>query len=173
MSKVEKDCIGENLRRERTARGITIKQLSEMIEANGGGYVSESQISLWENGKRRIYADQLKYICKSLRMSPIPLLGCDTENNDLKIKRLQDEVVLLPEDELEIFYHLFYKWNGNPRAMVKFIGLYMSLPRELRLDIAGMGITMYKIGAKSDQLDHSAPKVDFDYIDTAWEKLLK
>lgn len=164
--------IGARLKKERKARGITIKELAEEIEAESGEEISESTISMWENGKRRIYSDQLYYVCKALRISPMTLFGDGSLASEID-KRLQDEVLMLPKDEKEIFYYLFYKWDGNPRALVKFLGLYMSLPKKLRLDIAGMGVTMYHIGKDANQLDKSAPPVDIKYIDEAWDKLLK
>lgn len=55
--------IGEALKRARESKGVTQKQLAEML------YVDPSLVCRWEKGQRRIMADELITILEILEMT--------------------------------------------------------------------------------------------------------
>lgn len=141
-----------------------------MIMVATGNCYSESQISQWESESRRIYANQLRDLCYGLKVSPYRLLGIDYEGEEDEV--LHDIIRCIPEDEKEIYRYMYCEWNGNPRALTKFLAMYMALPPSLRQDVAGMGISMYKIAVDKDVVVKGSPEVDYRYIDKMWDKIL-
>ena len=55
--------IGEALKKARESKGLTQKQLAEML------YVDTSLVCRWEKGQRRIMADELITILEILEMT--------------------------------------------------------------------------------------------------------
>lgn len=61
--------IGSRIRKYREERGISQKQLAQLIN------VSNSRISNWEQGINRPDADIIADICRALNVSPSELMG--------------------------------------------------------------------------------------------------
>lgn len=162
--------IGKRIREIRKEQNMTIRQLADAISEKSGESYSESMISMWESGKRRIYADQLWYICRVLKTNPTHMFPVPIEHD---VESTIDEVKSFREEEYNIFLYMLTSWNGNVNALIQFIGLYMSLPKQLRQDIAGMGIHMYELGLKEHKVVKDAPKIDFDYLKDTTDKLWK
>ncbi len=69
--------IGNKIRKFREERGLSQKQLAEMIN------VSNSRISNWEQGINRPDADIIADICGALEVSPSELLGVHLASEEL------------------------------------------------------------------------------------------
>ena len=69
--------IGAKIRSYRSARGLSQKELAELIN------VSSSRLSNWEKGINRPDVDQLECICKVLQVSPNDLLEIDPKSDNL------------------------------------------------------------------------------------------
>ena len=69
--------LGNRIRKYREERGLSQKQLSDMIN------VSNSRISNWEQGINRPDADILADICRALSVSPSELLDVRLSEDDL------------------------------------------------------------------------------------------
>lgn len=66
-------CVGANLRRIRTEKGITIRDLSALIEA-ADLKMGWTTISRTENGLRRVDVGELTALAVALEVSPLELL---------------------------------------------------------------------------------------------------
>lgn len=76
--------IGARIRQYRELRGLSQKELAEMIN------ISNNRLSNWEQGINRPNADILASICKALEVSPSELLNIhlDTDNLTEQERRL-------------------------------------------------------------------------------------
>lgn len=76
--------IGSRIKKFRIERGLTQKQLAEIIGVSG------SCVSNWEQGLNRPDADILAALCRALNVSPSELLAVKltADNYSLKEKRL-------------------------------------------------------------------------------------
>lgn len=75
--------IGSRIRKYREEKGISQKELAQMLG------IKNSRVSNWEQGLNRPDADILADICRVLQVSPSELLGVqlvDGELNDLERK---------------------------------------------------------------------------------------
>ena len=69
--------IGSRIRRYREERGLSQKQLAEMIG------VKNSRVSNWEQGLNRPDADILAALCRALQVSPSELLDVRLVDDEL------------------------------------------------------------------------------------------
>lgn len=69
--------IGSRIRKYREERGLSQKELSELIG------VSNSRVSNWEQGLNRPDADMLADICRALKVSPGELLDVRLPSDEL------------------------------------------------------------------------------------------
>lgn len=162
--------IGVNINRIRTARHLTLKQLS--VKLNKLGYdITPQQLSAIENGKTRPYADQIVYLASALECSFGNILT-RPEVMDIN-SAVYNTITSAPEDVKEILFYILSDWTGNSTALWKFVGLYATLPPKIRSMISGMGIAVYNFAKYSKQLDSSAPPVDIAYIIKEYDKLDK
>jgi transcriptional regulator with XRE-family HTH domain len=67
------DVLGASVRRHREAVGISAKTLSERIAALGGS-LSRQAISMIETGHRGVTLDELMYLARAMKISPLRLL---------------------------------------------------------------------------------------------------
>lgn len=160
--------IGNNLRTMRELRKMSIKQLAHEASALSDTTISATMISYWENGKRRIYADQLEILCRALDCSPTNILPSFSGKSDSKALERYSS---LPDDEREIIKHCASTWKGNSRALVYFMGLYMTLDLFFRKDLAEYGIWKYEEAVRKGHLDPSAPPIPIDYIREQADKI--
>lgn len=167
MSDISKG-IGENIKRLRKAKHITQRELADMYSERTGVAISANMISMWENGQRRLFADQVYYICRCLEITPTMVSPVPHDLDDSFVVR---DIDFLKPQERRILTYMFNIWDGDPKAMIHFIGLYMSLPRQLRQDIAGMGLHMYQLGVRDHRLAGNAPEFDVKYLEEATEML--
>lgn len=161
--------IGAAIRNHRQNRGLTQKELVAKYELVCGQPLTVAQLSMWENGKVSMYAEQAYNMCKALNCSPMSLV--DDKASGPKVERIQKEVTALPEEIVNIFYYAVTKWYGNTKALWKFVGLYLALPQKLRQTIAEIGCIMYKAGKETGQISKSAPPVDIAYIEQETRRL--
>ena len=168
MSEVNNE-IGKRIRTIRKSRGLTQNELANKYTEVSEIPISANMISMWESGDRRIYADQLYYLCTIFERNPTVLYPHPNVNGKL----LADEVEAFMSQDFNILRYVITKWNGNVKALFQFIALYVSLPKQLRQDIAGMGVSMYELGIKDDKLLDDAPNVDLEYLKEETERLWK
>ena len=80
----------------------------------------------------------------------------------------------LSEHELEILRYVFRQWDGNIHALIEFMGLYAVLPVDVRYDISGCGINVYKHLIKDGyKQDDESPKVDLHRLICDWNALAR
>ena len=72
--------IGNRIKKYREEKGLTQKELSELIN------VSNSRISNWEQGINRPDADIIADICRALQVSPSELLDIHLSSDELTNK---------------------------------------------------------------------------------------
>lgn len=162
--------IGVNINRIRTARHLTLKQLSVKLGELGCD-ITPQQLSAIENGKTRPYADQVVYLASALECSFGNILS-RPEIMD-KNNAVYYTITSAPEDVKETLFYILSNWTGNSTALWKFVGLYAALPQKLRSMISGMGIAVYNFAKYSNQLNSEAPPVDIAYIIKEYNKLDK
>lgn len=86
--------IGQRIRKYRNERGLSQKQLAELIG------VSNSRISNWEQGVNRPDADILAALCRALQVSPSELL--DVHLSDLEITRHERNIICAYREKLDL-----------------------------------------------------------------------
>lgn len=166
MSKFN-SALGRNINKARNARGLTLQQLSMKL-VDYGFDISVQALSLIENGKRNITAEQVFYICKALDCSIANVYPAEDSG---KIKNIAEAVKSEPLKIQEILEYTFFEWQGNTTALWHFVGLYVALPQEMRYFIALSGINLYQIARDTNKLNSSAPKANDVYVEKEADKL--
>lgn len=160
--------IGGNLQRIRIARGLTLDNVCQELE-EFDCKMSPPMLSKIENGKQRIYADQLIYLCKVYGTSLSGVSASDKNDID---DAIANAIKTEPIDIKRTVLWCITEWHGNTTALWKFLGLYVSMPPRIRHMIAGMGISTYNYAKQTNQVNKSAPSVDIVYLTKEYRRLL-
>ena len=99
--------IGNNIRKFRTERGLSLEKLAEISS------ISSNHLGLIERGIKTPGIDTLKKISKSLNVSLIDILH-DFENKNDTIKKILLKLNTMNSKELESIYTIInevYKWK--------------------------------------------------------------
>ena len=121
---------------------------------------SQTQISAWENGTRRIYADQLYTLAEIYHCTPCALL-CDTKHS---INRLVADIESLPHRHKETMLYATVDWPGDTMALVENLRVYMRMPPECRRRCIEYELYEYEQAYIRGELNLSAPTPDVNYI---------
>lgn len=65
---------GEQIKRYRLNKGMTIKELSEKLTKESGVRISRNELSTWENDKRKPGPKKLYVLAKAIGITPYNLL---------------------------------------------------------------------------------------------------
>lgn len=162
--------VGNGIKKVRKARGLTQSELADKYNDVCGEVITANMISMWENGKRNIYAEQLYNICRVLGCTPTFI---NPKPYGFRKDMFLGEVMHLNDELYDILLYAFWVWQGDVTALIKFMGLYMSIPQTYRREISWNGLIIYKVAESNGAVDKTAPKVDLDYIEKACELLEK
>lgn len=166
--------IGKNIREIRKIRKLTIAELADRISELGGDSVSGGLVGAWERGERKIFAYQIPFIAEALGITITELYGSKpkSENVEAILQDLFQDIHDLGPEEIEILYNVARVFNGNKYPLIHLVGMYVSLNRKERAEIAMMGIHMYEKGIREGSISPDAPRVNLDLIEREWRKLL-
>ena len=103
--------VGENIRRIRIERGMTLKQLGEAIG------VSEAYIRAYEAGRRNPKQESLEALAKALNVETEALSG--KEYSDMAAMQSLFKIARL----FNGFPHIYTDQNGNERCAIDFTNL--------------------------------------------------
>ena len=161
--------IGKQIRAVRKVRGMSCHDLADKISEILNTPISEASVSSWERGDRRIFADQLSAVSKVLH-APVCLFtgDCSEEESDLI-----ESVKAFSDHHKDIVKYACLRWDGDKDALIEFVALYMKLPKSFRREISGMGIILYELAERAEQVIQSGPSPDMEYIENHWKKLFK
>ena len=111
--------IGSKIQQAREAKGLSQKQLARLVGC------SQSALSNYEKGKRRLYLSQLEAIAEALNMpldyfvepKPSPY-AAEVNNEDKEVLRLLNEIYTLTPDERQgvadfIMYIRWRRYKGG------------------------------------------------------------
>ena len=87
--------IGSRIRRYREERGLSQKQLAELIG------VKNSRVSNWEQGLNRPDADILAALCRALQVSPSELLDVRLVDDELNAQERKIIMAYRAKPELQ------------------------------------------------------------------------
>lgn len=87
--------IGSRIRKYREERGLSQKQLAELIG------VKNSRVSNWEQGLNRPDADILAALCRALQVSPSELLDVRLVDNELNAQERKVIMAYRTKTELQ------------------------------------------------------------------------
>lgn len=87
--------IGSRIRRYREERGLSQKQLAELIG------VKNSRVSNWEQGLNRPDADILAALCRALQVSPSELLDVRLVDDELNAQERKVIMAYRAKPELQ------------------------------------------------------------------------
>lgn len=87
--------IGSRIRRYREERGLSQKQLAELIG------VKNSRVSNWEQGLNRPDADILAELCRALQVSPSELLDVRLVDDELSAQERKVIMAYRTKTELQ------------------------------------------------------------------------
>lgn len=99
--------IGHRLRRFRKRRGLTQTELAAEL-----GLKSAYRVNQLELGRSRLYADELKIVCKLLDCSPLQILYAEKECDEAEILVLLQG---LERRERELFRDLMRLFSNRSR----------------------------------------------------------
>ena len=107
---------GSKIQQAREAKGLSQKQLARMVGC------SQSALSNYEKGKRRLYLSQLEAIAEALNMpldyfvepKPSPD-AADVNNEDKEVLRMLNEIYALnPDERREVLDFIMYiRWRRH------------------------------------------------------------
>jgi transcriptional regulator with XRE-family HTH domain len=111
--------IGSKIQQAREAKGLSQKQLARLVGC------SQSALSNYEKGKRRLYLSQLEAIAEALNM-PLDYFvepktspyAAEVNNEDKEVLRLLNEIYTLTPDERQdvadfIMYIRWRRYKGG------------------------------------------------------------
>lgn len=153
--------IGKNIRFFRKVKGLTLRQLADAVSEMSGLPVSGTTVGYWERGEKNISALHLHFAAVAL---------------DIKEQTLFDLGGFSGAEKQGHFVNMLnyaLQWQGNRKALVAFVKLYMTLQKRDRADIVGMGISIYHRAKKAHRLDSEAPEIDISYLESEWAKLIR
>lgn len=153
--------LGKNIRFFRKVKGYTLKDLADKLSDMTGQSVSGTAIGFWERGEKNLTAVQLHYLSVILGVKEQSLYDLGGFNAVEDIGSFNDML------------HYAAAWNGNRKALVQLVRLYMCLAKKDRADIAGMGIHMYQNAKSLGRLEKNAPEIDITYLEDEWLKLMR
>ena len=103
--------LGESIRNARMAKGLTQKQLAELIGSKN------NSVSNWEHGTHKPDIDTLERLCKVLDISPVELLGAEYPAE--RIGRLTGAVI--SDAEMIRFLNEYYQLDADEKNAIKLI----------------------------------------------------
>lgn len=134
--------ICETLRKKRKEKGLTQKQLAQLVG------VSESIIRNWENGVTSIPTEYLWSLCRVFRCSPTAFIYLDhksfnwyAENYDLH-NGIEDFAVANP-DLMDMVLWTVNEWDGNFEMLTLMAYYYCNLSKSERSHISYITGAMY------------------------------
>lgn len=134
--------ICETLRKKRKEKGLTQKQLAQLVG------VSESIIRNWENGVTSIPTEYLWSLCRVFRCSPTAFIYLDhksfnwyAENYDLH-NGIEDFAVASP-DLMDMVLWMVNEWDGNFEMLTLMAYYYCNLSKSERSHISYITGAMY------------------------------
>lgn len=134
--------ICETLRKKRKEKGLTQKQLAQLVG------VSESIIRNWENGVTSIPTEYLWSLCRVFRCSPTAFIYLDhksfnwyAENYDLH-NGIEDFAVANP-DLMDMVLWMVNEWDGNFEMLTLMAYYYCNLSKSERSHISYITGAMY------------------------------
>lgn len=172
MSITEKQ-IGENIRRIRKLKGLTIEQLADKYSEVSGVPISSGTVGAWERAEKRISAMQLYYTAMALECPVERLYDQPGSVTDSKLERIFSEYRSLSPEDQSILYIAAEKWQGNTKALIHSVGMYMSMTRKDRAEVAFLCLHQYGKAKEAGRLVPDAPDVDAELIEKEWIRLVK
>ena len=149
--------LGENLQNLRNLRNLTVTELSEIIPA------TPDDIRKYERGERLISIERMFSVAVALNCSVQNIIeGLDPRSKN--IKKPTSEIKMMDEQEHRIMYHMATTWNGDRKALIILVGVYMALPPKRRREIA-MYLDMQKDEAlKAGEIKPEDLPENIDYM---------
>lgn len=165
--------IGMNIRQIRKARGLTIEEVANKYAAVSGEAISSGLIGAWERNEKRISASQVYFISRSLECSIERLYEQPDADQKTMLERIFSEYRSLSKNDQSILFMACDRWKGNTAALIQSVGMYMSMIRKDRAEVAFMCLHQYEKAREAGRLIPDAPEVDPEFIEQEWFKLLK
>jgi len=160
--------LGRRVRARRKALGLTMSDVAERMSVEAGSPVSATQIGQWERGERTMSAEQVFLLSRALGCTACLLMDDSPEH---LLDRIRSAYGGLNRQEQEIIQYVIRDWDGDQHALLQFVGLYASLPREIRYDIAAMGVHQIH-QAEQYGIQTSGPDIDIESLSEAADRLL-
>lgn len=167
-----RNAIGKNIRTIRKMRGMTDRQLADAFTEKSELCITANAVSSWERGERSISAEELYFLSEALAV-PVNDLTAIGKRSEENLKDFIDTVTALPDEELRTLLYAATVWNGDNHAIIKYIAMYMSLNDADRAELFGMGMIIYEKALENGTLRKGTPKVDVEYIEHSWRRLIK
>lgn len=160
--------IGINIKTARTERKMTLQDVADRMVQYGANDVTGSKVGAWERCERPVSAENLLYLSMALGVSVYYLYYGDAISETTK--RLLREIISRSEREKETLLYSATQWDGNSHALIEWVRMYMSLPREYRLDVSGLAINQYRHLLHENVFKPSLD-VDVRFLQQEWEKI--
>ena len=148
--------IGSNIRTLRKLRGLTLKQVGDIVNKEYGEVLSAALISAWQRGERRVSAQHLLMLSHALQCPVNSLFGVDSN--------IRLHVETLSQHERQIIQYLFTNWQGDTHALIEFVGMYMASDRQARSEMADGCLYVYNRQIKNGMKQIACYHVNVNYI---------
>lgn len=157
------------LKHIRKIRSLSQAEVCAEFELRTGRHLSDSTLSAWENGQRRVFADDLVVLREIYGISLDVLcgrVGLD-EHSDLF-----PSFAALPENEKSIINHLFNSWMGDTHGLINLMAMYMIFPEDVRGELLLYLITRFEEEKAKGNIN-SDLRIDSDLVVAGLENLMK
>ena len=183
MTIAKKECeypqLGQNIRALRELSEISVTHMLQQL-SNLGLATSRARYGYWERGENTIPHTYVAAISKILDIR-IELLYYwhlrDTPFYTDRIKRLtsmSDTIAEMDTPEQEILSYIFHEWEGSLKALVQWVGMYVSITsKTLREGWAGAGLMVYEDAVNRGLIDPKAPKADVAFVEKVCMQMSK
>lgn len=152
--------IADRLKAYRRVRGMSQIEVAMKYADLTGKTISQTQISTWENGSRRIYADQLHTLAKIYNCTPYDLM----DDKKHSVDRLHSHIEVLPSRHKETMQYAAVNWPGDTMALIENLRVYMQMPPEYRRRCIEYELYEYEQARIRGELYREAPDPDVEYI---------
>lgn len=145
------DFVLKNIKEKRQTSGMRLIDVCAEYELITGTPITENAIHMWETGKRHLTVENLLVLAQIYGCSPAVLLDEPCMHRDEDILA---DFSALPDNEKIILRYMLRDWDGDPHALINYIGAYMSMDEHNRLRMSRYGIKVI-----------DSQKADLPYVD--------
>lgn len=142
--------IGINIRTIRKRNGMTLTELADKLAKVSEIVVTSAALGRWERGEVILQAATVYYLAKALDCELYDLMPHDETTLDAQMISMLNK---MSNREKQTIIYAARRWDGDSRALMEFVRMYVSIPRDHRCDVSGLAINQVTHMVKDENIE--------------------